>query len=135
MTTSPVTAGIYVAPNDRIANKTLDQQDFIKLLITQMSNQDPTKPQDTGQMLQQMSSLSMIQSMNQLLTDGQMTFAQSLLGKNVTVQMDDTTSDTGKVSQIRIIDGAPNLVVNGVNYALSALQAVLPDTPATTTTP
>ena len=135
MTTSPVTASLYAPPNERVASKTLDQNDFIKLLITQMTNQDPTKPQDAAQMLQQMSSMSMVQSMNQLLTDGQMTFAQSLLSRNVTVQDGDTNSVTGIVSQIRIIDGQPNLVINNVNYALSALQAVLPDTTTTSSTP
>ncbi|MCE1229936.1 MAG: flagellar hook assembly protein FlgD [Firmicutes bacterium] len=50
--------------------KDLDKDSFLRLLVAQMQNQDPTQAQDPNQMVQQMtsfSSLEQMQNMNKLL--------------------------------------------------------------------
>ena len=54
--------------------KSLDTNDFIKLLITQLQNQDPTKPMSNAELLQQVSQIGTLQSQQNLektLTDNQ----------------------------------------------------------------
>lgn len=59
-------------PNSGTASQTIDQSGFLKLLTTQMTQQDPTAPMDTSTMVQQlaqMSTVSGITEMNQSLKD------------------------------------------------------------------
>ncbi len=81
------------------AVKSQAQQDsdmFMKLLVAQLGNQDPTSPADTGQFMQQISSMSMVEGINNLnsavgaLTSSMMTSqaalqASSMVGRSVFV--------------------------------------------------
>ncbi len=55
-------AGIPAAPTApaRTPKGTLDQSDFLSLLTAQLKNQDPTKPVDNLQYVQQMAMFSQI---------------------------------------------------------------------------
>ena len=55
-------AGIPAAqpPQQRTPKATLDQSDFLQLLTAQLQNQDPTKPVDNLQYVQQMAMFSQI---------------------------------------------------------------------------
>jgi flagellar basal-body rod modification protein FlgD len=65
----------------------LTTDDFMKLFLAQLQNQDPTKPMDDSQMLSQLSQMSMLQTFQnvQKSLEGS-TLAQSsaLIGKHVT---------------------------------------------------
>lgn len=50
------------------SSSTLDQEDFLKLLTTQLSNQDPTSPVDNTEMVNTMSQLSVVQSLSNITT-------------------------------------------------------------------
>ncbi len=77
-------------------NKTLDQTDFLKLLTTQLANQDPMSPQEPGEFMGQMAQFGMvdgIQSLNSkvsTLTDSlqstQALQASSLVGRKVFIE-------------------------------------------------
>lgn len=80
------TAG-SVTPN---AFNDLTSEQFVKIMFTELSNQDPLKPNDSNQMLQQLSSLRSIQSdinltdkLEAILTQNQLSTAGSLIGKYV----------------------------------------------------
>lgn len=67
MSTQPITAaglppGIpgQPAPPSRNPRSTLDQGDFLRLLTAQLKNQDPTKPVDNMQYVQQMAMFSQL---------------------------------------------------------------------------
>lgn len=74
-------------------NKALSQEDFMKLFLTQMQAQDPMKPFNSGDMMQQMSQLNSltstqglekaIKTMNANLGNSQMLTATQLIGKDV----------------------------------------------------
>jgi flagellar basal-body rod modification protein FlgD len=48
------------APPSRAPRSTLDQADFLRLLTAQLNNQDPTKPVDNMQYVQQMAMFSQL---------------------------------------------------------------------------
>jgi len=86
----------------------LGQDAFLKLLVAQMQNQDPTAPQDSGQMMSQLASFSQVSQLQQMtasttaLTLGQdFASAVSLIGKNVTYTKADGTQTSGVVSGVK----------------------------------
>ena len=131
MDQSPITA------ENQTPGKALTQSDFMKLFLMQMKTQNPMKPFDSGEMMQQMSQLtslsatqqleSTIKMMNANMGRSQVLSATQLIGKRVAVASDksplmqnaDGTSgldgsivlpkaSTGAVVEVR--DSANNLV-------------------------
>lgn len=86
---------------------TLDKDGFLKILMTQLQNQDPTAPMDQSQMIQQMTTLtSLEQMMNmsksiELLVNNQLISPviqySHLIGNQVTYE---TMDDAGKTIDI-----------------------------------
>jgi flagellar basal-body rod modification protein FlgD len=82
------------APSTEPANTALGKDDFLRLLVTQLQNQDPLNPMDNSQFVAQtaqFSSLEQLQNMNKALeklaaqNNGGAASASALLGKTVTV--------------------------------------------------
>ena len=75
------------------ANDELTQSDFIELLVAQVKNQDPTKPMDPSEFMNQLTQSSMVNGINELqksfdslatkLTADQSLQAAGLVGKSV----------------------------------------------------
>ena len=74
---------------------TIDQNEFMTLMLAQLKNQDPTKPVDSTAFLGQLAQISQVQGLSQLndsftalsanLTSNQALQASSLLGRNALV--------------------------------------------------
>jgi flagellar basal-body rod modification protein FlgD len=74
---------------------TIDQNEFMTLMLAQLKNQDPTKPADSTAFLGQLAQISQVQGLSQLndsfstlsasLTGNQALQASSLLGRNALV--------------------------------------------------
>ena len=65
----------------------LSTDDFMKLFLAQLQNQDPTKPVDDSQMLNelsQMTQVSTLQGVQTALQGSQLAQSSALIGKNVT---------------------------------------------------
>lgn len=115
--------------NGRQPSHELGKDDFLKILITQMSNQDPTNPLENTEFIAQMAQFSsleqmtnMAQSFEKLSTLINSTEAQSTLGKTVEVDLGDTTG-MGVVQAVT--RGAnPQVQVNGMLYDMSKVRAV-----------
>src|SRR5215813_9207109 len=94
-TVSPPGSVISTLPSDpslRLPARTLGQADFLKLLATQMSAQDPLKPQSDTNFIAQMAQFSSLQAntgMQQALAQMQ---ATGLLGRTVSLQIDSATA-------------------------------------------
>ncbi len=100
----------------------LNQDDFLKLLTTQLSNQDPLKPMEDTQFIAQMAQFSSLQQATTLTKDfeafsssQQISSAQNLLGKTVTLGSSGTIV-TGPVSEVQIVNGAAQIMVGGKGY-------------------
>src|ERR671938_509350 len=103
--TSARGTGAPAVTSDR--SKQLGKQDFLKLLMAQLQNQDPMKPMDDTQMIAQMaqfSALEATQSLQQTIqqsTNVQTIFqAGALIGKYIQANQPDGTSTTGAVTGV-----------------------------------
>ena len=98
------------------------QMDFMKLLVTQMKNQDPLSPMDNAQMTSQMAQLSQLQQLETMntnfasvLANEKMSYASSLIGKQVAFKAEDGSAVAGTVEQIaRTDDGIMLKVVDPI---------------------
>lgn len=90
----------------------LNSDEFIKVMLSELSNQDPFQPQDSAALLEQLSSLRNIESQLQLqeqieslVLQNSVTAAAGLIGKEV--EGLDAAADrvTGVVASVRIEDG------------------------------
>jgi flagellar basal-body rod modification protein FlgD len=61
--TDPVGSTTPDAPLGGALSNGLGQDAFLQLLVTQLQNQDPTKPQDTDQMLSQLAQFSSLEKL------------------------------------------------------------------------
>src|SRR5205823_5481580 len=98
----PSSAGKTPAPT---APGGLGKQDFLKLLMAQLRNQDPLKPMEDTQMIAQMAQFSALESTQQLTSVLQQSSnmqtvmqAGALIGKYVQAEQADGTSIKGTVS-------------------------------------
>ena len=115
--------------NPTASNQTLNQADFLNLLVTQMSSQDPLNPESDTDFAAQLAQFSALQTAQNTQTDLQSMQAVSLIGQNVTLLPSaGSTEVSGTVSGMTINSGTPELVVNGQTYTLSQLAAVTPTT-------
>jgi flagellar basal-body rod modification protein FlgD len=105
-------------------SQTLGKDEFLKILVAQLQNQDPTKPMDDTQFIAQMAQFSALEQMQELNTAFRFSQAYALLGRNVSVQV--TGEDglpavlTGTVSGVVSISGSPYLNINGYLVSMEA---------------
>lgn len=113
--------------------KTLDQNAFLKLLITEMQNQDPLSPMDNTEyvaQLAQFSSLEQMQQMNSALDSMNTSYssnqALNLVGKTVTYQSpsDSTVTLTGTVTGVVFDDGTAKLKIGSDTVGLDAIEQI-----------
>jgi flagellar basal-body rod modification protein FlgD len=119
----------------------LSQQDFLNLLVAQMTSQDPLNPTNSQDLLSQMTQFSTLNANNtlqadlkQMSTSQQFSTANSLLGKQVMLQLDSSTTAQGIVTGVDTSSSSPQIVVNGQSYTLSQVLSVT-NAATTTTTP
>lgn len=131
--TSPgLTAGI---PYNVLPPKTLNQEDFLRLLVVQMQSQDPLNPKQDTEFIAQMTqfsaleqSKSMQKDIAELQSSEAMLQANTMIGRFVEIQQDkNTVLPPREVTAVKIINGKPQLEVEGVLYDPSQVISILPD--------
>lgn len=113
----------------------LSQKEFMKLLVAELTNQDPLKPMENQQFVQQLASLQTLES-TAALTDGirdlvrlqQLSSASSLLGREVVGVDAEGGFVSGKVERVATEGNQIVLVVDGQPVPLSGVSEVLPAT-------
>lgn len=110
----------------RVPAKTLGQEDFLKLLTTQMSNQDPMNPQSDAEFIAQMAQFSSLEQSKTMMQDMASLRANSLLGNTVTVtdKESDSGVTTGVVTRVVMVDKTPQIVIGDSRYDLSAINYI-----------
>jgi len=122
VSSTSTTAQQPVSQTPSSAKGMVDYDTFLKLLLAQMKNQDPTAPTDSTEWVAQFATFSQVEqsmTMNQNLVAmlSQMAFAQAdgLIGKHIT-SADGTA--TGQVKSIHIITGGAVAELTNGQYVL-----------------
>jgi flagellar basal-body rod modification protein FlgD len=109
----------------------LNYDSFLRLLVAEMKNQDPTAPKDTSQYLAQLASFSSVEQgvnsnkkLDSLMTSMQLSQAHSLIGQKLT---DSTGNPLGIIQAVEIGQTASTAVLAsgdrvelGAGYIISA---------------
>lgn len=113
----------------RVQKEGLDKDDFLKILITQLSNQDPTKPMEDKEFIAQMaqfSSLEQMTNMNDNFTKVadrlQSSQAMGMLGHIVEIENGESLI-SGKVEAVTGGE-FPNILVDGKYYGLESVSRI-----------
>ena len=122
------------------ASQNMDKGAFMKLLVSQLQNQDPLSPvanEDFVAQLATFSSLEQLEGLNQNVIAmialnqsnallSQLTQSSALIGKQVSWQdFESETTHSGTVESVKIVDGLAVLRIDGQDVPLAAVTEVL----------
>ena len=101
----------------------VDYQSFLKLLIAEMKNQDPTKPMDSTQYVAQLATFSQVEQsvqtntkLDQIMQSSALSQADALIGRSITSADGNTT---GTVASVRLASsGLIAVLLNGTEVAV-----------------
>jgi len=96
----------------------IDMNTFLKLMITELQQQDPLNPMDNKDMLNQIAQIRAVgasdqltKTLNSVLLGQNITSATNLIGADISAITDDGTSITGIVNRVAIDKGVPKIHV------------------------
>jgi flagellar basal-body rod modification protein FlgD len=128
-TTTPTT--LYSTAATRKPTQAFDSEMFLKLLVTQLQNQDPSSPMDSTQMISQTSQLASMQqltNLNSSTTDSytlQMrSAAANVLGKSVSWTDSAGTPHTGVATAVSFSGSTPTVTVGADTVDITALSGI-----------
>lgn len=135
-------AGSAVAGASRNAFGELKPEEFVKIIFTELANQDPLQPNDSQALLEQLSTIRSIQSdidmgqrLGSLVAQNEMSAAAGLIGKTAKGRGDAGAKVTGIVKSVtRTADGAVLNLSGGARLPMRSLDEVL-DAPPPGATP
>jgi len=142
MTTSSVTSGSQGTQLTGATNASdpynLKPEDFIKMMITQLQNQDPMEPAKNEELLAQMSQIGQLETSTQLQTSlksvtlqTQIGSASALIGKSVQGIDDNNNPIEGVVNSVKVAGDSVQLNLDsGMSVALTNVSSIGP-APAT----
>lgn len=94
----------------------MSSEQFIRVLITELTNQDPFQPNDSTAILEQLSSLRNIESqlklqqkLESMVLQNGVTQAGALIGKMVEGLDSNNNTVTGLVTSVRVVNGKAEL--------------------------
>ena len=107
-------------------NMTLDESDFLMLLITELSNQDPLDPMSDREFIDQLATLNTLSEttkLNENMLTLQMLQAAELVGREVEAVGPNGEHVEGTVTEVWFIDSEPWLTID--DEAVVALEYVV----------
>lgn len=121
-TTIPTGANSATTSTSKTA---VDYQSFLKLLIAEMKNQDPTKPMDSTQYVAQLATFSQVEQsvqtntkLDQIMQSSALSQADALIGRSIT-SADGNTS--GTVASVRLASsGLIAVLENGTEIPVTS---------------
>ncbi len=101
----------------------ITMDNFYSLLVAEMQNQDPLEPTSNTEFISQMASFTALSAQQDSFKVQQQNYANSLIGKTVTVSTGDGQTEKGVVAYVRSGE-TPQININGKDYNLSAIVQV-----------
>jgi len=114
-------------------NQNLSSSDFLKLLLTQLSNQDPLNPMEDKEFMAQMAQFSSLEettklntTMSSFVQQQQVQSASAYLGKEVSLMDENGEPVEGIVTAVnsRNAEGKVTVTVNDQDYDIKQVQSV-----------
>jgi flagellar basal-body rod modification protein FlgD len=110
----------------------LNVDDFLKLMIAELQNQDPLNPLDNAQFLSQIATireigatLALSKTLDAVLLGQNVSSAASLMGKQVAAVGDSGNSVVGVVERVTIAGNDVKVVVRGESVRLTNVREIL----------
>lgn len=120
----------YPEKQTRQPKQVLDKDAFLRIMIEQLKNQDPTSPMDSDKFASQLAQFTMLEQLTNLnsqftemLKLQQLNQGSAMLGKLVSL-VDGEEVKTGLVEKVITQGNTVQLVVNGKAYPLDMVIAV-----------
>ncbi|WP_314647740.1 flagellar hook capping FlgD N-terminal domain-containing protein [uncultured Microbacterium sp.] len=111
--------------------QTLDGEVFLRLLVTQLTHQDPSNPMDTNEMIAQTTQLAMMEKLTVLADNGTEAFAlhmrqaaTALIGQEARYEDADGKTVTGIVTKVSFDGPVPQVTIGGKDIALDAITGI-----------
>ncbi|MDK2820374.1 MAG: flagellar basal-body rod modification protein FlgD [Clostridia bacterium] len=144
MNVNNVSATSQTSSTNNVLQKGLGKDDFLKLLVAQLQNQDPMSPMSNTEFIAQMAQFSALEQMNNLnqsfsefnsnfseslnlvhqeLQETMMLQAVSLIDKEVTAEIDNRTI-TGTVSKVNWTQDGVILTIDNEEVPLTSIKEV-----------
>ena len=119
----------------------VDKDMFLKLMVAQLKNQDPSNPTDSTQFLAQTAQFTSLEKLTDVADQtsqalsAQLAFgASGLVGRTVSYTGADGAVRTGAVQSVRFTSNGPMLEVGGADVTLSSITNVTATASGTTGT-
>ncbi len=113
---------------DPAKGKSLAMDDFFKLLVAQLSNQDMFNTVDDTQFISQMAQFSMLQAVDDLSRASATSYSISLIGKEVSVARIGSEgmlkTHKGIVDSVIFYNGCPQIIIEDEKYDLTSIMEV-----------
>jgi flagellar basal-body rod modification protein FlgD len=130
--TTTATAATAAATTKKTdANQALGKDDFLKLMVAQLKNQDPMNPADDKDNIAQMAQFSSLEQITNLVTatetmgfSSQVTQSVSLIGHQVGFTREDGTTGQGTATSVAIEDGKILITVGDEQVAPGSITSV-----------
>jgi flagellar basal-body rod modification protein FlgD len=97
----------------------MSSTDFLEIIFTELTNQDPLQPSDTQALLEQISMIRNIESdlslgerLEEMVKQNEITSASSLVGKFVTGKTESNVDTAGFVDSVRVTDDGTRLTLS-----------------------
>lgn len=127
--TSSIHTGSTTDPAAR--KQVMDGEVFLKLLVTQLTHQDPSNPMDTNEMIAQTTQLAMMEQLTALAANGTEAFAlnmrqaaTALIGQEASYKDADGKAVTGIVTKVSFDGPVPQVTIGDKTIALDAITGV-----------
>lgn len=103
-------------------------EDFLTLMVAQLTNQDFMNPVDDSQYVTQMAQITTMQQMTELANYSKTSYIMSLVGKNVTAAKitvsGELQKETGPVQSVSLNNNEFSLTVNGKRFTMEQIMEI-----------
>lgn len=149
MTTSAVGSTSSSTTNNTTSANSVDafrDADFLKIMMTEITNQNPLDPQDTSKLVDNVQKLQELANTTYEQFRNDMTWAQQLMGQTVSVQQQGISDAdkqkqldkglkpdvgfgqvSGRVTSFRTVDQVVYVTVGDHDYPMNNVKQVVPD--------
>lgn len=120
--------------------------DFLKIMLSELTNQDPFQPQETGKLVENVQKLQELANTTYQKFRSDLSWAQQLMGQTVSVQQQAISPEekqalldkgihpdvgyqqvNGKVTSFRVIDQSVYLTIGEKDYPMDNVKQIVPD--------